>query len=241
MANGYAEHAAVSIDSRNRQFLKSLPDALAHLRKIGKPARIVFLEATDETLLQRYSETRRKHPLTDATTPLLDGIAVERTLLAPLEQQADCRINTTHTTPHELRLTIREFAGGNLAGRPTLFFQSFGYKHGTPIDADYIFDVRCLTNPHWQPKFRPLTGEDPVIIDFLQQDEAVEEMVQQLGGFLNHWLPMFEAENRSYLAVGIGCTGGRHRTVYIVNRLVAAFRDRGRLVQWRHRDLQQLS
>ena len=111
MANGHAEHAAVSIDSRNRQFLKSLPNALAHLRKIGQPARIVFLEATDETLLQRYSETRRKHPLTDATTPLLDGIAVERTLLAPLEQQADCRINTTHTTPHELRSTIREFAG----------------------------------------------------------------------------------------------------------------------------------
>jgi len=144
MTNGHAEHAAVTIDSRDRQFLKSLPNALAHLKKFGQPARIVFLEATDETLLQRYSETRRKHPQTDATTTLLNGITVERTLLAPLEQQADCRINTTHTTSHELRSTIREFAGGNLAGRPTLFFQSFGFKYGTPIDADYIFDVRCL-------------------------------------------------------------------------------------------------
>ena len=155
MANGHAEHAVVSIDSRNRQFLKSLPNALAHLRKIGQPARIVFLEATDETLLQRYSETRRKHPLTDATTPLLDGIAVERTLLAPLELQADCLINTTHTTPHELRSTNREFAGGNLAGRPTLFFQSFGFKHGTPIDVDYISTCAVLKIPTGKPNSGP--------------------------------------------------------------------------------------
>jgi UPF0042 nucleotide-binding protein len=200
----------------------------------------VFLEAADKTLLQRYNETRRKHPLTDAITSLLKGISIERELLAPLEQQADCRINTTNSTPHELRSTIREFAGGNLAGRPTLFFQSFGFKHGTPTDTDFIFDVRCLRNPHWQPEFRTLTGKDPDIINFLAQDEKVAEMVRQLEGFFEYWLPLFEAENRSYLTIGIGCTGGRHRSVYIIDRLVEAFRDRGRPVQWHHRDLQQL-
>ena len=144
MANGHAEHAAIGIDSRNRQFLKSLPNALAHLQKIGQPTRIVFLEATNETLLQRYSETRRKHPLTDLTTPLLGGIAVECTLLAPLEQQADCRINTTHTTPHELRSMICKFAAGNLTGGPISFFQSFGYKHGTPISTPTTFSTYAV-------------------------------------------------------------------------------------------------
>ena len=231
------DRAAISIDSRNREFLEALPDALKHLRQIGYSVRIVFLEADDKILIQRYSETRRKHPLTDAMNSLPTGISMERELLAPLERQADCRISTTNSTPHELRSTIREFAGGNLAGRPTLFFQSFGFKHGTPNDADFIFDVRCLPNPHWEPAFRPLTGEDPKIIEFLDQNENVQEMVRQLEDFLEYWLPLFEAENRSYLTIGVGCTGGHHRSVYIINRLAQAFRDRGRPVQWHHREL----
>ena len=155
MANGHAEHAAVSIYSRNRQFLKYFLNAFAHLRKIGQPAQIVFLEAADETLLQCYSETRRKHSLTDATTPLLDGIAVERTLLDPLEQQADCRISTIHTTPHELRSTTRGFAGGHRAGRPTLFCQSFDFKHGTLIDVDYISTCAVSQIPTGKPNSGP--------------------------------------------------------------------------------------
>lgn len=229
--------AAVGIDARNRAFLDALPESLARLKTLGIPYRIIFLEAEEAVLVQRFKETRRKHPLTDHDTPLLEGIRLERKLLEPLAFNPAIRIDTTHTTPHELRSRVQDFANGDSAGRLTLLFQSFGYKNGTPIDADYVFDVRCLPNPHWQPDLRPFTGRDPQVIAFLERHPDVEKMYAELRGFLERWLPSFESERRSYMTIALGCTGGQHRSVYLVERLAAHFATQGLRTQIRHREL----
>ena len=233
---GLSDRAAVSIDSRNRQFLHAVPSSLGYLRNAGFAVRIIFLISDDETLVRRYSETSRRHPLTNDTTTLIDGIIEERRLLSPLEQDADRRIDTTSTSPYELRAMIRQFVSGqNQSGTP-LVFKSFGFKHGTPSDADYIFDVRCLTNPYWETELRDMTGLDNTVIDFLETDGTARELVNQIGGFLDHWLPHYD-ESRSYLTVALGCTGGQHRSVYVAQRLVEYFQYRDTPVQVSHRDL----
>lgn len=229
--------AAVGIDARNRVFLDALPESLASLKALNIPYRIVFLEADEAVLVQRFKETRRKHPLTGPDTPLLEGIRLERKLLEPLAFNPSIRIDTTHATPHELRARVQDFAAGGNAGRMTLLFESFGYKKGTPIDADYVFDVRCLPNPHWQIALRPHTGRDPEVIAFLEKHPEVEKMFVELRRFLGEWLPGFEAERRSYMTVAIGCTGGRHRSVYLAERLAAHFTAQGLHTQIRHREL----
>ena len=229
--------AAVGIDARNSAFLDALPESLARLKALGIPYRIVFLEAEEAVLVQRFKETRRKHPLTGPTTPLLEGIRQERKLLAPLAFDPAIRIDTTHTTPHELRSRVQDFAQGDSTGRMTLLFESFGFKNGTPIDADYVFDVRCLPNPHWQPELRPYTGRDPQVVTFLEQYPQVDKMFTDLCQFLDHWLPSFEGERRSYMTVAVGCTGGQHRSVYLVERLAAHFAGHGLRTQIRHREL----
>lgn len=230
-------HAAVSIDSRNRGFLESLPQNLAQLGRLGLDYRIIFLQAEEAILIKRFSETRRKHPLTDENTALLEGIRLERQLLEPMFEAAVKRIDTSYTTPHELRALVRDFAGGEAAAGPSLLFESFGYKHGTPLEADFVFDVRCLANPYWEPELRDLSGLDRPVVEFLQAEAEVNRMVDHIRRFIEAWLPNFTAENRSYITVAIGCTGGRHRSVYVAQRLADFFAAQRLSVQTRHREL----
>ncbi len=230
-------HVAVSIDSRNRSFLQSLPANLRALADQGLDCRIVFLEADEPALIKRFSETRRRHPLTDAKVPLVEGIRKEMNLLAPLYESATSIVDTTKTTPHELRSLIRDFAGATGADGPSLLFESFGYKHGTPPEADFVFDVRCLPNPYWHDELRDLSGLDRPVVEFLEADASVGRMIEEIRGFLETWLPSFEAQNRSYITVAIGCTGGRHRSVYVTERLTEHFGSRDFPVQARHRSL----
>jgi len=228
---------AVSVDSRNREFLRSLPENLEALKKLGLHYKILFLEADEETLVRRFSETRRKHPLTDQRTALTEGIRREKQLLEPLATTASRRINTSSTTPQELRGLVRDFAGREIGESLTLLFESFGYKHSVPRDADFVFDARCLPNPYWEEGLRPLTGLDGKVREFFENSRHVTEMIKQIEGFMNYWLPAFQKENRSYITVAIGCTGGQHRSVYIADRLAAHFNGKPFNVQVRHREL----
>jgi UPF0042 nucleotide-binding protein len=228
---------AVSIDSRNRQFLRLLPANLSELEQLGLNYKILFLEADEEILVKRFSETRRKHPLTDRRTALVEGIRREKELLDPLAAAAARRINTSDTTPQELRGLVRDFAGREIGESLTLLFESFGYKHSVPRDADFVFDVRCLPNPHWQADLQPLTGLDEPVQAFLLESARVKEMIKQIRDFIDHWLPAFQEENRSYITVAIGCTGGQHRSVYVADQLAGHFRNKPFAVQVRHREL----
>ena len=228
---------AVSIDSRNRRFLRALPANLEELEHLGLDCRILFLEANEEILVKRFSETRRKHPLTDQGTALVEGIRREKELLEPLAMAAARRIDTSDTTPQELRGLVRDFAGREIGESLTLLFESFGYKHSVPRDADFVFDVRCLPNPHWEESLKPLTGLDPAVREFLGKSERVGEMIRQIRDFVEYWLPAFQSENRSYITVAIGCTGGQHRSLYVADRLAAHFADKPFHVQVRHREM----
>lgn len=230
-------NVAVGIDARNRAFLDGVPSGLETLERRGVKYRVIFLEAEESVLVKRFKETRRKHPLTDRDTPLLEGIRLEKELLEPLSFHAAKRIDTTHTTPHQLRHLVHDFARGEDTEGMTLLFQSFGFKHGTPLDADYVFDVRCLPNPYWQTELRKYTGLDAPVVAFLERHDQVRAMLDQLCGFLEGWLPNFEKENRSYMTIAVGCTGGMHRSVYLVERLAAHFAAKGIKTQIRHREL----
>ncbi len=228
---------AVGIDARNRLFLNGAPASLEHLRALGVDYRILFLEADEAVLVKRFKETRRRHPLTDAQTPLLEGIRLEKSVLEPLSLACARRIDTTHTTAQQLRQLVNEFSRGAGTRGITLLFESFGFKHGTPLDADYVFDVRCLPNPYWERGLRGLTGQDAAVVAFLERHADVAMMFGHIAEFLTQWLPGFERENRSYLTVAIGCTGGQHRSVYLTERLAAHFRGLGINTQIRHREL----
>ncbi len=228
---------AVGIDARNRLFLDAAPMNLEKLRALGVDYRIIFLEADEAVLMKRFKETRRRHPLTDTKTPLLESIRLEKARLEPLSLSCTRRIDTTHTTAQQLRQLIYEYARGASTRGITLLFESFGFKHGTPLDADYVFDVRCLPNPYWEQELRALTGRDPAVAAFLEGHPEVAAMQEHIADFLARWLPGFEQENRSYLTVAIGCTGGQHRSVYLTERLAAHFRKQGINTQIRHREL----
>lgn len=230
-------NTAVGIDARNRRFLDALPQSLEALMSQGRQYRIIFLEADDAVLIKRFNETRRRHPLTDEKTSLLEGIRQERMLLEPLSFNADMRIDTTHTRPQELRQLVRAFAATGGEKTITLLFKSFGFKHGTPMDADYVFDVRCLPNPYWQTELRGHSGLDEPVIKFLERQEQVGIMFEQLCTFLERWLPDFEQEQRSYMTIAIGCTGGQHRSVYLAKRLAEHFAAQGINSQAQHREL----
>jgi UPF0042 nucleotide-binding protein len=236
-AERFAE-TAVGVDARNApEDLLRVPPVVARLRDAGIAAEIVFLEADDEVLVQRFSETRRRHPLTDADTSLADAIRRERELLAPLLSSADLNIDTTRTNLHELRDLMRRRVAERPAGVLSLLFLSFGFKRGVPRDADRVFDARCLPNPHWEPGQRPHTGRDPEVVAFLERDPRVPAYLDQVGAFLQAWLPCFRDEGRSYLTVAIGCTGGQHRSVYLVEQLARRFRGTEPRVLVSHREL----
>lgn len=229
---------AVGIDARNpAEGLSRFPDVLAQLERDGLDPELIFIEARDEVLIKRFSETRRKHPLSASGLALPDAIVRERKLLEPISEHADLRIDTSHTHIHQLRDTIRERVVGRRATRLSLQFLSFGFKYGVPPDADFVFDVRCLPNPHWQSRLRDRTGLEAEVIEFLERTPMVEQMLGELVTLLGAWVPRFEADDRSYLTVAIGCTGGRHRSVYVTERLARHFTDGGRSTQVKHRDM----
>lgn len=229
---------AVAIDARNpAESLRELPAIIADLRERGLLSELLFLEAGDDNLIRRYSETRRKHPLTESDVSLAEAINHERTLMEPVRNCADACIDTSHTHLHQLRDLIRQRFEQGPRQRMALLFHSFGYKHGVPADADIVFDARCLPNPHWVPHLRPLDGRDTAVAEFLAGEPLVAKMFDSISGYLETWVPCFEAENRTYLTVAIGCTGGQHRSVYLVERLAAHFRSARTSVLVRHREI----
>ena len=236
-ASGEARNgAAVGIDARNQpEFLADLPRLIEELRDQGIDCRVIFLHADTHTLIKRFSETRRKHPLTGGSLSLAEAISRECELMEPLGKIAEIRIDTTHTNVHELRDLIRERLAG--AVQASVLLQSFGFKNGVPEGVDFVFDVRCLPNPHWQERLRPLTGRDAPVIEFLERSPEVTQMSADLRQFLDRWIPRFETDGRSYLTIAVGCTGGRHRSVYLVESLARHLGARGHRVLLRHREL----
>jgi UPF0042 nucleotide-binding protein len=234
----YAQRVAIGVDARTEtQQLHQLPSLVRELQGQGIQCEILYLEAQDDILLQRFSETRRRHPLSDSQRTLADAIALERQLLEPLLSSADLRLDTTRTNVHQLRDLIRDRVADRAPAQLSMLFQSFGYKHGLPRDADFIFDARCLPNPHWQPDLRPLTGRDAPVAQFLRSEPRVDRLLTDITAFLDRWVPSFETEGRSYLTVAIGCTGGQHRSVFLVEQLADHFGAQGRNVLTRHREL----
>ena len=232
---GY-ERVAVAIDVRAGTSIAALPQQLRDLQALGVPTRFVFLEARDETLIARFSETRRGHPLSNADTTLAEAIVRERGMLENIAGLGN-RIDTSSLNPNALRAWILDFVQPAASQGLTLLFESFGYKHGIPLDADLVFDVRCLPNPHYDPALRPLTGRDPEVARFLETQTEVRKMAEDIRRFLAEWLPSYVRDNRSYLTVAVGCTGGQHRSVYLAEWLAGRFRDRARVLV-RHRALQ---
>lgn len=232
---GYSR-VALSMDVRSGEELGALPQHLAQLRSAGTDVKILFLEAKNETLIQRFSETRRRHPLGGGTRTLPEAIAREREALEDIASLSH-HIDTSELSPHVLRSWVREFVEVPAAGL-TLLFQSFAYKHGIPLDTDMVFDVRCLPNPHYDPKLRPFTGRDAPVIEFCRGDPSIRKMLEDIRRFIGEWLPCFDRDSRSYLTVAIGCTGGRHRSVYLAEALAEHFRERHGRVLVRHRELQ---
>lgn len=244
-AEGYT-HLGIATDIRSRESLARLPETLRSL-SAEHEVRVVFLTANTDSLVQRYSETRRRHPLSvrlaageaggapaPTETPLVEAIEMERELLSPLAESAH-RIDTSNVRTNTLRAWIKDFIrDDNL--ELTLLFTSFGFKHGVPSDADMVFDVRSLPNPYYDLQLRPLTGRDAPVIDFLQSQPMVLAMAEDIRAYVEKWLPSFVADNRSYLTVAIGCTGGQHRSVYIAERLANYFRAHGNVLV-RHREL----
>jgi UPF0042 nucleotide-binding protein len=216
---------AVGLDARNRpDDLASIPSLVADMRRSGLRCEVVYLHADDEVLLRRYAETHRRHPLAGADRSLADAIAEERRLLHPLIDSADLVIDTSRMSVHALRDTIAKRVEPRTPGRLSILFESFGYKHGTPGDADFVFDARTLPNPYWEPALKHLTGRDTKVVAFLEASPRVEKMVSDLIRFIEGRLPEYEEANRGYLTVAVGCTGGQHRSVYLVERLAGHFR-----------------
>lgn len=232
---------AVSIDARNQPYqLERFPELLADLRARHIQCDLLFLDANDETLLKRFSETRRRHPLTNDTRSLPEAIADEKRLLEPIIDLADLCIDTTHLNLYQLRDIIKLRLLDKPEPGTAFLIESFGFKRGVPVDADMIFDMRCLANPYWIPELRGYSGLDQPVIDYLRDQPEAEEMYQDLYSYLSKWLPRFAASNRAYVTVGIGCTGGQHRSVYMTERLGAALRKKLKNVQIRHRDVVRL-
>lgn len=228
---------AVGIDARNPDSdLRQLPEILDLLKHNAFALEVVFIEASDQALINRFNETRRRHPLSTAEIPLRQAIARERMLLEPVISRADLRIDTTYTHIHEFRTQITEKVSRRTPGSLALQVSSFGYKKGVPPDADFVFDARCLPNPYWDPNLRELTGRDAQVCEFLDRTVYAIEMVTDIVGLLERWIPRFEQEDRSYLTIAVGCTGGRHRSVYVAERVAAHFSSRWHIVLT-HRDL----
>ncbi|GAB3372105.1 RNase adapter RapZ [Spongiibacter taiwanensis] len=233
------QKVAVCIDARNSetelQRFRSLCDQVRQYADL----RIVFLDAAEDKLIKRFSETRRRHPLTSSALPLADAIKLEALLLEPIVMEASLTIDSSDMTVHDLRGAIRDRILGAEAATLAIQLKSFGFKRGLPIDADQVYDLRMLPNPHWDEALRGLTGRDQPVADFLDAQDDVQQMYADILAYLGHWLPKIEASNRSYFTVAIGCTGGQHRSVYMAEKLASALLPKHPGLQVRHRELQQ--
>lgn len=229
---------AVCIDARNAwQDLEKIPSVLASLPE-SVHWRVLFLDASEPTLIKRFSETRRRHPLSSETLPLAEALLRERELLEPLAGDASITLDTSAMTLYELRDAIRQRLVGAEAGNLSILVQSFGFKRGIPGDSDLVFDLRMLPNPHWAEGLREKTGLDPEVAAYLESHEITGQLFDDITRFIERWLPAFEENNRSYLTVALGCTGGRHRSVYMAHRLYSHLVSAEHQVQLRHRELQ---
>lgn len=217
---------AVVIDARTLGDLSDVPTALSDIGALGADPRLLFLEARDDVLLRRYADTRRRHPFSHLGLGLADAIALDRQALRPLRQIADILLDTSEMNIHQMRRRIlSEF--GLEGAEVSLLFESFAYRHGVPADADFLFDARVLPNPHWDARLRPLSGRDAQVRDYLDQQTEVTTYVTQVQGFLDTWLPKLRTNTRSYVTVAFGCSGGRHRSVYLAERMAQYFRHHG--------------
>ena len=234
LAGAGRPRVAISVELRSAEALAELPRQIADFRERGHDVRMLFLEAKTDTLIKRFSETRRRHPLSDDRLTLTECIERERALLSGLTDIA-ARVDTSDLGPSALRSWVKDFIGVPATGL-TLLFESFGFKHGIPLDADLVFDVRSLPNPNYDPRLRLLTGRDRPVIEFLGAEPRVSKMLDDIGRFVADWLPDFARDNRSYLTVAIGCTGGQHRSVYFAEALAARFRGQAQVLV-RHREI----
>jgi Predicted P-loop-containing kinase len=242
-ANNQAMKFAVGIDARTVSGdLSRFPEILEWAQQ-HQNARftVVYLDASDQVLIKRFSETRRKHPLSNKTTGLREAIRAENAILDPVARLSDITIDTSNLTLHELRSAVKKKVAGAEGQGMALMFESFGFKYGVPVDADFVFDVRSLPNPYWQPDLRAHTGLQTPVMDFLASQPQVTSMYEDIVQFLEKWIPSFEQNNRSYLTIAIGCTGGMHRSVYLADKLSAHFQRLYPNVQTRHRQLTQTS
>jgi UPF0042 nucleotide-binding protein len=231
---------AVSIDARNISAdLEKVPSIINDLERKDLLTEIIFLDANSQTLLKRFSESRRKHPLTTESVGLKEAIDKESELLEPIAVMASLSIDTSSMSLHQLRDIVKNRLVESSETSLALAFQSFGYKNGVPVDADIVYDVRCLPNPYWDTALRSLTGLDKPVIDFLDEQQEVLDMYTDIRDYLRKWLPIFEQNNRSYITVALGCTGGQHRSVYLCEKLTEEFSATVSNVQARHRELSQ--
>jgi len=240
--DSFYERLAVGVDARSRASdLKSLPDLVHRFRSLGMQCEVVFLHASEDSLLKRYAESRRPHPLSARGTSLREAIAKERELLSPVIAMADLVIDTSQTSIYQLRDAVRGRVGLRSDPGLSILIQSFGFKHGIPLDADFVFDLRCLPNPYWELPLRPLTGRDPQVVAYLEAQAPVQEMYRDILGFLRHWIPRYADYNRNYLTVALGCTGGQHRSVYMADRLARELAQEHDQVLVRHNELRGMS
>jgi UPF0042 nucleotide-binding protein len=232
------QKTALGIDARNQSdSLAQFPRTLAMMEMLGIDCDVLYLQAEADTLYKRFSETRRRHPLTDASHTLAEAIEWERQLLEPVAKETDLVIDTTRTNVHQLRELIRTRVGAKESRLMSLYFQSFGYKNGIPLDTDFVFDARCLPNPHWEPCLRSKTGKDLEVAEFLWANADVKKYLEDIQVLLEYWVAKFDAENRSYLTVAIGCTGGQHRSVFLAEALAKHFHGSTYDVLVGHREL----
>lgn len=229
---------AVGIDARNLAHdLEQFPEVIDTLHAMKLETKVIYLSANDQTLIKRFSETRRKHPLSKSDVSLNEAIAQENKYLAPVSSSADLTIDTSHTNVHQLRELIRKCVESEDQEGMSILIESFGFKHGIPNDANFIFDVRCITNPHWVPELRSKTGRDQDVIDYLESHGDVGKMYNDISDFIHKWMPSFEEENRSYMTIAIGCTGGYHRSVYLAEKIGNSLKKKYQNVVVRHREL----
>jgi UPF0042 nucleotide-binding protein len=232
------EHIAVGIDARNlASQIGNYGKIIEALEQKNIECSTIYLDSKDEILLRRFNASRRKHPLSNEDTSLAEAIANEEQLLKPIEDKALLSIDTSSLTVHQLRETIKQQIFHSQSQQTSILIQSFSYKHGIPIDADFVFDVRCLKNPHWEESLKALSGLDKSVQKFLEQDAKVNSMLEDISRLLKKWTPEFEANNRSYLSIAIGCTGGQHRSVFMAEKLAEALQDEFSKIQIRHREL----
>jgi len=233
------EDIAVGIDARSgANDLKRFNHIIQSIKDKEIEIEVIYFQAEINELIKRFSDTRRRHPLTRKGIPLAEAIDIERNLLLPISQDADLCLDTSHTNVHQLRALVKDRVISRPNQELSILIQSFGFKHNTPTDSDFVFDVRCLPNPHWEPALRPLTGQDPEVQDFFKKQDDVIDMFSHIRNFMEHWIPKFAEQSRYYLTISIGCTGGQHRSVYIAEQLNEYFRTKYSGVSLRHREME---